>query len=1160
MSLPHLYTDSKDIARIRENLGKYDWYRSAFDRIKTGCDEMLRRGFFVPETCGFVFYNSCKSDNTALIFNPYDPENHICPTCGMNYKDEPFQRAWQCYYHQWLSQMSINLGICYAVTGDSSYALAVKKMLMDYVRLYPGYENNDNELGTTKVFQSTYIESVWLSYLTCGYDMTNQDGCWTEAERTTVKQQLFLESAKVIRDYDEKRNNRQAFNNSGMCAAAIMAEDNELLEYALHGPHGFFSHMEGSVLSDGLWYEGDNYHFATVPSMVNIAEMCLHNGIDLYQREYAGHSIRQMFEAPLKSLQPDLSFPSRKDSPYASSIAQRWYSGLYELAYTRYHESAFGRVLKIMYGMEPEDKDFKNAAGLMDIFSPSPASRSFLDWRGFMTLTPDLGSENGLPYTVSVNMEGTGLAVLRKDDCYLSLDYGDYGGGHGHPDRLAITYFARGRRWLTDYGTGQYYFDHLNWYRSTIGHNTLCADGKTQLPISGEWQIFGETKASAAARGIINGMYPGIDARRTVALLGHGLVFDCLEAFSEEPHCYHTALHGFGILQLEQELSPAKLNGENYRFLSDIEGCQVSGPYSAVFRHYGAKLAVYAAGTAESGLYRAGAYGPPNEIPKRFPILIQEQKGNCAVFAQVMEDIPEGEESKILSFAQKADGSYELLLQDNIHMEIRCTDQGLTICRYAGNEVTGFEIYGTNGIPGVVSMKMEVPSAAGIKAGNSWELELPKAYGNCTLDASVCGGTEQIYSQKELRIGRLLCDQLFDGIENVLPIQLGNFTATPWEETLESSDFPDFWNLKEPFAIQVAPGELKTVEMHVFPNLSGRAKGSAGFSEHAAGDVTFSINGNSVKLSFPPTGEVWSFTQAEPLDIREWIDFRAEDGAPVRVQLRNCTNGRQSVSVSFLSDPIELEAGEKRILSLPLDDPSILWEGERVSFSYDVKIGEFYAERKLEKACVQPRWMARKIPLEGGGTPNLHLLSGGQISRGEKHWGGLTDLSALGTLTVTDGTSLTLSLAVTDDNVLFSGGKFPFDNDGIQIYFDRRPSANRLAGDTSFGIYGLLVRPGVFDEASSVTALSADVSKPEEISVSVHRTDDGYAILMDIPFTSLGGAPQHGTVWGFDLIVNDRDRGVRRDMQMIWSGALPGERTYLREDHHNPDRFGIIRF
>ena len=117
-----------------------------------------------------------------------------------------------------------------------------------------------------------------------------------------------------------------------------------------------------------------------------------------------------------------------------------------------------------------------------------------------------------------------------------------------------------------------------------------------------------------------------------------------------------------------------------------------------------------------------------------------------------------------------------------------------------------------------------------------------------------------------------------------------------------------------------------------------------------------------------------------------------------------------------------------------------------------------------------------------------------------------------------------------------------------------------MAGDTSFGVYGLLVRPGVFDEAASVAPLTRDVTKSEEISVSVRRTPEGYAVLLDIPFTSLGGAPQPGAVWGFDLIVNDRDRGVRRDMQMIWSGALPGERTYRREDHHNPDRFGVIRF
>ena len=61
MAAPHLYLDSRDIRRIRENLDRYDWYRASFARFQTDCDRMLREGFTVPDTCGFVFYNSCKS-------------------------------------------------------------------------------------------------------------------------------------------------------------------------------------------------------------------------------------------------------------------------------------------------------------------------------------------------------------------------------------------------------------------------------------------------------------------------------------------------------------------------------------------------------------------------------------------------------------------------------------------------------------------------------------------------------------------------------------------------------------------------------------------------------------------------------------------------------------------------------------------------------------------------------------------------------------------------------------------------------------------------------------------------------------------------------------------------------------------------------------------
>jgi len=55
-------------------------------------------------------------------------------------------------------------------------------------------------------------------------------------------------------------------------------------------------------------------------------------------------------------------------------------------------------------------------------------------------------------------LEATGLAIFRRDEgrTYISLDYGESGGGHGHPDRLNVTLVDKGVPWLLDFGTGSY--------------------------------------------------------------------------------------------------------------------------------------------------------------------------------------------------------------------------------------------------------------------------------------------------------------------------------------------------------------------------------------------------------------------------------------------------------------------------------------------------------------------------------------------------------------------------------------------------------------------------------------------------------------------------------------------------------------------------------
>ena len=305
MKNPCLFTTEDEMKQIIDNLKKYPWYRKSFDRIKAKVDEMLNRGAFVPNHGGYVFYDCCKRDNASLKFDPYTNYSMYCPKCGMRYSDYPHQRAWAVRYHSWLSQMGMLVGIVYQVEKNPVYAEFLHRILMDYAEVYPGFENSDNELGPTLMAQSTYMESVFIMNFAGAYDMVATDSVFSEADKAAIKKNFFRVSADAILDYDEKANNRQAFNNAGLIAVGYVLEDEGLVDYALNGPNGFVSHMKNSVLCDGLWYEGDNYHFATVPSLVNIAEMALRNGRDLYHDAFGGHTIQDLFMAPLMSLQPD---------------------------------------------------------------------------------------------------------------------------------------------------------------------------------------------------------------------------------------------------------------------------------------------------------------------------------------------------------------------------------------------------------------------------------------------------------------------------------------------------------------------------------------------------------------------------------------------------------------------------------------------------------------------------------------------------------------------------------------------------------------------------------------------------------------------------------------------------------------------------------------
>ena len=310
-------------------------------------------------------------------------------------------------------------------------------------------------------------------------------------------------------------------------------------------------------------------------------------------------------------------------------------------------------------------------------------------------------------------------------------------------------------------------------------------------------------------------------------------------------------------------------------------------------------------------------------------------------------------------------------------------------------------------------------------------------------------------------------------------------------------------------------------------------------------------------MKFIPTGDNWSITLEEPIEVEEWIE--KDQGSNIKVLIKNRTMQSLQVSSSLVNGIIYLDKNESKEYITPLDMAQNIIE-DKLCISYVVEVGSFKVKRDYIKSIEKIKMIKGKGVLDSfEWKPNILLKDKLQVRRGEKHWQGLEDLSGEAMLFATEK-DLVLRVKVSDDCVLFGGGKFYYDNDSIQIYFDRRDEKYRNITSLTKNIYEFITIPGVNDNCSTVVTLGTNIKDNNGVGISIHKTEMGYESLLAIPWELIGGRPNSGDLWGFDLIINDRDSGARRDLQMVWTGCAADERIYLLQEHHNPKRFGLIIF
>ena len=516
----------------------------------------------------------CPTDKTRLAFDPLSPSRHRCPQCGAVVTGERHDSTWRWWYHLWLSERILHLGLLGTLSNQPLLTSRGLELAREYAAMYPTLPNQDNVLGPTRLFFSTYLESIWLTQLSIGLGFLGQRADLDERLRIMVRS-----SADLIREFDEAWSNRQVWNNTALMAAGAWLVDPELFAHGLAGPHGIRAQLDHGVTSDGLWFEGENYHFFSLRGFQLAAELARTQGIDLYADVTTAGKLRSMYTAPIHTLYPDLTMPARGDSPFGVTMVQPRFAELWEVGLLRTNDDLIEGLLALLYdGNEPEGVDvgFEEIAEHEVHRPPSRLTRDRLGWRALLWMRPTIPSSRVIqPRPVTV-FDHAGVVLVRPtSDVYAGMEVGGARGGHGHPDLLHANVYVHSPI-LVDPGTASYVDESLHWYRSCEAHNAPFVEGGAYARLA--WcETADASDGWAWCRGTAKEtLGRGSKASRTL-IVGSAFVLDMIEVETDGAQEVSLPVHldgpihaSEGLLRLEAE------GGEGRALLAARKGEQLT--------------------------------------------------------------------------------------------------------------------------------------------------------------------------------------------------------------------------------------------------------------------------------------------------------------------------------------------------------------------------------------------------------------------------------------------------------------------------------------------------------------------------------------------------------------------------------------------------------
>lgn len=588
---PGVFYSNEMLAEMRQRMATEDWARAIAEGIQRNAEQWRERRDEPPFGPGGWSHDyACPEDGARLSWREDHPHDHLCRRCGKEWQGEKLDANWRNAIHERFVRGARDSALAAHLFEEPAYAEASRRILAWYARHYRDFPEGRGPAGRGRVMSQSLTECSWLLSFMEAADLAFP--FLSPEERRAVEVGIIEPGVQQISRFRFGIHNIQCWHNACMAVAGYFLGDDDWVRRGNEGELGFHQQLAKGVLADGLWYERSlGYHNYTLSALYRHCEAARLNGDPLHETE----AMRLMCTAPLRLSFPNLVAPSLNDQGYTRG---RIGTFSLELAVAWYGDETAASALRQLYALG--------------------AGRGGLH---LLKYGSDLPPGEGYVSPGSVDMPGAGLAILREgegDDALCAmLEYGEHGGGHGHPDKLQLILYGLGQPLCPDLGTTGYGVPlHREWYKTTPSHNTVTVGFANQRPTTGRLLAFHTDERASATAAESTRAYADWTLRRHLLLTDRFLV-DVFSVEGEAPDTLDWFIRAPGTAATSLPLASDDSPPENrtYAYLRDRRSAHTDDLWTCQWETGKGSLLLTVAGETGTQATLAKAPGPPGEAP-----------------------------------------------------------------------------------------------------------------------------------------------------------------------------------------------------------------------------------------------------------------------------------------------------------------------------------------------------------------------------------------------------------------------------------------------------------------------------------------------------------------------------------------------------------------